>query len=202
MKVADVCKEFFTGFKDLHVSFQNDDSKSFVSGALKVCAYCTCIIPAIVALTYGADVLIRHYHLDQQAADMGRKVSSAACSVFQQAGKTIEEKSGALRREAFVFAKARYEDIIHFKDELVGNRNSPRNSRTLEERAADWVAQYGADYQNERLAYILEVLESPQYQTNKREYVRQWMDRRGPLDFFRHVEDVALRFFKNEHGIR
>ncbi|HAB99592.1 MAG TPA: hypothetical protein DCE71_07215 [Parachlamydiales bacterium] len=139
MKISDVCKEFFTGFNDLHAAVKTDDAKTFVSGALKVCAYCTLILPAVVAFTYATDVIVREYHLDQKALELGRKISSAALPHFQQFGKTIEEKAEIARAEVSAFARARYQDVINFKDELIGN---PR-SRTAVPAALEESMQLG-----------------------------------------------------------
>lgn len=211
MKVSDVCKEFFTGFDDLDASLEHDDPKMFVSGALKVAAYCTCVIPVAVALTYAADVLVRHYHLDQRASELSQKVFSVVLPIFQGAGKEIREKAVALSGQAYAFAKARYQDALSFKDQLMGKQSAERvapNSGVaparlalpIEERAAVWVGNLGAEYQSERLAYILAVLEKPAYQANPREYVRQWIERRGSHEIMSMVKDFALWFFKQEFG--
>ncbi len=211
MKISDVCKEFFTGFNDLHAAVKTDDAKTFVSGALKVCAYCTFILPAVVAFAYAADVIVRQYHLDQKALELGQKISDAALPHFQQFGKKIEEKAEIARAEVFAFARARYQDVINFKDELMGKSNSsdvrppicPRLG--IEDEIPILLeTNYSAepDLQSQRLAYILGVLESQEYNDDPSGYVHKWIEKRGATEVFRCVEDVALDYFKRKHRIQ
>lgn len=71
----------------------------------------------------------------------------------------------------------------------------------LKEKAYAFIGTDPSEYREERLAYILHVIDTPRFQGNPRVYILDWIDRRGLTKEYRFVEDAALAFFRLEFDI-
>ncbi len=71
----------------------------------------------------------------------------------------------------------------------------------LKEKAFAFVETDPSEYREDRLAYILDVIDTPRFQENPRQFILDWIDQRGLTKEYRFVEDAALSFFRLEFDI-
>lgn len=72
----------------------------------------------------------------------------------------------------------------------------------LKDKAREFMETDPSEHREQRLIYILDVIDTPRFQGNPRQYILDWIDRRGLTKEYRFVEDAALGFFRLEFGMQ